>query len=603
MNTKENQSYMNLAEMTTVIKSFLENNGFTYKTINSCNDIQILYKLINEQDKSRISKLSFGVKYIAGLFFETIEDVQSMMEIYLDGAKQGCSECLNLLGRYYYKKQDYIQMMEFWRLAIEKNNIDAMFNISKYFEDEGQYQNMVQSLQMAISLGSEKAIQSLAKYYAKNRQIEKMIETYRDGLHNGYTSCMVELGKYYMSQRNIENAIKYFSSAAKTNPEAMYRLGMYYESTKDYGKMIDLYNKAILQNHTESMVRLGDYYKKIKNYDLMVNTYKMAAQTNSDAMNKLGLYYQKKKQYPEMLKYYESAVKLGCVNAMNNIAIYYESIGQYDNMRFFLDKAIEKKSSVAMYNMGLYYEKIKNYDKMAEYFMMSYQNGRFFDYSEIRLMKKSIVRLQKPNFTGFVKLLDDKKNQLKAFFQKKQQEKTQKENIKSLKKKIKIKRTESNFKLSKDIQEKKEESTLIDIPVEKSNTKPLFENMDLYKIFSSIDSSVGHHNSNIKTVEQPEPFSKQEFPLHSSQKYNSLNPTISHLIQPSKYDMEQYPPQHTQFSSTFTIPDKQNIASTQPIVTHSYQPNVSHNTQTFGNQNQLNSEDLNMYKLFLGLRK
>jgi hypothetical protein len=329
----------------------------------------------------------------------------------------------------------------------------------------------------------------------------------------------------------------------------------------------------------------------------------MAAQTNSDAMNKLGIYYQKKKQYPEMLKYYESAVKLGCVNAMNNIAIYYESIGQYDNMRFFLDKAIEKKSSVAMYNMGLYYEKIKNYDKMAEYFMMSYTNGRFFDYSEIRLMKKSIVRLQKPNFTGFVKLLDAKKNQLKAFFEKKQQEKTQKQNIKSLKKKIKIKRTESNFKLSKEKDElEKKESTLIDIPVEKTNTKPLFTNMDLYKIFGSIDNSVDHQNSNTKPIEkvehqEPQPFiSKQDLPFHTSQKYN-LNQTIS------KYDMKQYSPQHTQFSSTFTIPDKQNIASTQPIVTQSYQPNVSHNTQTFGNQNQLNSEDLNMYKLFLGLRK
>ena len=486
MNTQED-SYLNLSEMTVVIQKFLEKNNITYKSITSCLDIQILYQLIQNENRSRLNKLSSNVKYIAGLFFETIRDTQSMMTQYLEGVNSGCSECMNLLGRYYFKNKDYAQMMEFWKVAIEKNNLEAMFNMTKFFEEQKQYDKMVQALQMAIDLGSEKAIHSLASYYANNRKTDKMIETYRKGAHVGFTSCMIELGKYYISQRDHDNAAKYFTAASKTNPEAMYRLGMIFEFKKEYTKMIEIYTRAIQHNHSESMIRLGDYYKKIKNYDMMIHIYKMAAenkiatQTSSDAMNKLGIYYQKKKQYSEMLKYYHDAIKLGCVNAMNNLAIYYESIGEVKKMKELLEKAIEKNSSAAMYNMGLYYEKTRNYDKMAEYFMMSYQNGRIFDYSEIKLMKKSIVRLQKPNFGGFIKSLDEKKKQLKEFFKRKQ--KSPKE-----KKKSKLERSESKFKFSKENQK---EDILIDIPQEKPNTlfQPLFHSADLYKIFGNMDNT------------------------------------------------------------------------------------------------------------------
>ena len=611
--------YLNLDEMTSVIKNFLEKKGYVYKQIQSVSDIQILYNLIKDEKKNRLHKLNNNVKYIAGLFFDSIHDTKSMMEMYLDAAKQGCSECLNLLGRYYYQRNDHGQMMEFWKLAIEKNNVEAMINIATFFEEQGQFENMVQSLKIPIDLGCEKAFHLLAKYYRKYRNVDKMIEIYRKGIHNGFTGCMVELGKYYLSQGDFENAIKYFTSGSKTNPEAMYHLGMIYESRKNYDEMVDLYNQAIQQNHTLSMVRLGDYYKKIKKYDLMVHTYKLASQTNSDAMNKLGLYYQKKKQYNEMIKYYESAIKLGCVNAMNNLAIYYESIGQDDKMLFLLGKAIEKNSSVAMYNMGLYYEKNKNYDKMTEYFMMSYQNGRIFDHSEIRLMKKSILKIQKPSLSGFVKLLDDKKNQLKAIFEKKNQ--------KPKDPKKKIKRNESKFKISKEPETKEE--MLIDMPVETKSNFSLFSNMDLYKAYSSKIP-----DSTIESDRKVESSDKKVF-----------NPNIPHIqgdiqghiqVEPSKYDLDIFPKQYHQdvahessrydfqmfpqqvnyqtnlsgYPQKYPIPMQTNHQNQTSGQVHSNQmhsnqmdtnpSSTSKQQNTFGN---LNSNDLNMYKLFLQLSK
>lgn len=480
MSSESDDTYLNLQEMSDVIKIFLERNGFTFKTISNCNDIQILYQLIKNEDQIRLSKLSWNLKYIAGLYFELIHDIKSMMGQYLNGVDLGCPECMNLLGRYYYRNKDYVQMMKFWQMAIEKKNIDAIFNLSKFFEDEKQYDNMINALKIAIDLGSEKAILSLASYYQKNKEFEKMIETYRQGIHNGYTNCMSELGNYYMSLGDKENTIKYYTAAAKTNPDAMYKLGKFYERNKDYPKMMYYYNKAIQYNHTESMIRLGDYYKKIKNYELMLHTYKMAASTNPDAMNRLGIYFQKKKQYPEMMNYYESAIKLGCVNSMNNLAIYYESVGEYGKMKMLLEKAIEKKSCVAMYNMGLYYEKMKDYEKMAEYFMMSYQNGRVFDHSEIKLMKKSILSGNKIKLMNELKrMVSEKKKKFKEIFTFKH----------SKEDKIKQKIPSPHI-VNDDIEKSKKNSppNLLDLQIEEKPKKTLFNDMGIYKIIQQVST-------------------------------------------------------------------------------------------------------------------
>lgn len=482
----QEDTYLNLSEMTTVIQTFLEKNGFSSKNIHSCNDIQILYQLIKNEDRSKLSKLTTNVKYIAGLYFEVIHDTKSMMEQYLEGIDLGCSDCMNLLGRYYYRNKDHYQMMKFWEMAINKKNIDAIFNLGKFFEDEKQYDKMVHALKMAIELGSEKAILTLGNYYQKNKDFEKMIELYRQGAHNGYTSCMCELGNYYIHLGDSQNAMKYYMLASDTNPEAMYRLGMIYESKKDYSKMVEYYSQALHRDHMEAMVRLGDYYKKIKNYDLMIYIYKIAARRNPDIMNKLGLHYQKKKHFPEMMKYYEAAIKLGCINAMNNLAIYYESIGEYEKMKTLLEKAIEKKSSVAMYNLGLYYEKMKDYDKMAEYFMMSYQNGRVFDYSEIKLMKKSIVQVSRQKLMDDLKkMVSEKKKQFKEIFsfKKTKENKVNPKVSGPQNRKDKYLKKESQYKFSKN----EKIQNLIEIPVEENPKKSLFNDMELYKIIGNIE--------------------------------------------------------------------------------------------------------------------
>jgi hypothetical protein len=52
---------------------------------------------------------------------------------------------------------------------------------------------------------------------------------------------------------------------------------------------------------------------------------------------------------------------------------------------------------------------------MGHYFMMSYQNGRIFDKSEMKLMKKSILKNGKPHLIDkFIKTFKQKKNQLKS---------------------------------------------------------------------------------------------------------------------------------------------------------------------------------------------
>lgn len=562
-------TYLNIAEMTTLIKTFLERNSFTYKTIHSCNDIQILYQLIKNEDRNRVSKLSVNVKHIAGLYFELSHDIKAMMEQYLEGVDLGCSDCMNLLGRYYYRNKDYVQMMAFWEMAINKKNIEAIFNLSKFFEDEKQYDKMVHALKMAIEMGSEKAIVSLAVYYQKNKEFEKMIEIYRQGVHNGYTTCMIELGNYYMSLGDKENTIKYYSAAAKTNPEAMYLLGTFYETKKEYPKMIEYYNLAIHQNHTGAMIRLGDYYKRIKNYDLMIYIYKMAAQTNPEVMNKLGLHYQKKKQIPEMIRYYESAIKLGCVNAMNNLAIYYESIGQYEKMKMLLDKAIEKKSSVAMYNMGLYYEKMKDYDKMAEYFMMSYQNGRVFDYSEIKLMKKSILHVSKPKLIGDLKkMVSEKKKQFKEMFSFKRSKDDKNSRLPGP---SKLSKEKSQYKLSKDKSHnangEKKPQNLIEIPNDEKPIKTLFNDVELYKI--------------IGTIDQKSPSSTNDWMMELEPSKSKLQPSETQIHSPLPYSVPSTINKHIE-------------PYPEDVLVTSYNPDSRMGSGT---------TELNMYRMFVGLHK
>jgi hypothetical protein len=502
------EEYVNINQLSDNVKKFLESNNYPYKTsIQNFNDLQILNQLILNDNGEKISKLNDNVRYISGLYFEKKNNIEMMKNEYQLGIENGCSECMNLLGLYYYHEKDYDSMLGFWEQAFNKKNIEAIINLSRYFDHTNQYDKMIHALQFAMDLGSEKAYKYLAIHYYKKGKVSEMIEIYRKAGHKGFSSCLLDLGNYYLKIGDHQNKLKYYRLAAQNNPEAMYYLAIYYQSIQEFDTMREYFMKAAFDyKHIKSILSLGEFYKKTKQYKLMENVYEIGAkQNNPDALNSLGLYYHKIKQKDKMLRCYGDAIKYGSINALNNLAIYYESIGNYKEMKKLLEKAISFNSSIAMYNMGLYYEKIGDHDKMGHYFMMSYQNGRIFDKSEMKLMKKSILKNGKPHLIDkFIKTFKQKKNQLKSILFDKREKSDEKdkdnekendkdkEKVKDKEKKEKkksLKKKESIYKFSKEKQEnqKPQNDLLIDVPDNEPKTiKSLFDEMHLYKFMGNL---------------------------------------------------------------------------------------------------------------------
>lgn len=134
--------------------------------------------------------------------------------------------------------------------------------------------------------------------------------------------------------------IEYILELDLNDPESLFRMAQYYETNKDYDKMIKYYEISSFLGHIKSMYNLGYHYQFIeKNENLMIKYYKMAIDNNDVlSMINLGYYYFViYKDYNKMFKYYKMAIE----NKNSKMIIINEKSKILDNFKLYYKNMIE----------------------------------------------------------------------------------------------------------------------------------------------------------------------------------------------------------------------------------------------------------------------
>lgn len=158
-------------------------------------------------------------------------------------------------------------------------------------------------------------------------------------------------GRTLMKMGRMEDAIVALKDVERINPndiDALYYLGYYYESRKEYLRACEYYRRSIEIDHSqaETHLNLGICYAKLGERDKAIHEFEEAFKIDEelyDALFNIALMYIGKKQYhkaSELLMKAHSANKED-LEIMNDLAYVNFKMGDIENARYWIDKVIK----------------------------------------------------------------------------------------------------------------------------------------------------------------------------------------------------------------------------------------------------------------------
>jgi len=159
------------------------------------------------------------------------------------------------------------------------------------------------------------------------------------------------LGEYYTTMKDYNKALEYYNMALQifpNDPKALNNVGNTYFRMNNYQQAFEMLNNAIKQfpDNYEGYNNIGSVYFSTGQYEQAINVYKKAISLNPaypEAMKNLGSCYGMLKNYDEALVYFNKAASLDPMNAeiYNNIAITYQFKGDSLTAQNYFSKAQE----------------------------------------------------------------------------------------------------------------------------------------------------------------------------------------------------------------------------------------------------------------------
>ena len=236
------------------------------------------------------------------------------------------------------------------------------------------------------------------------------------------------VGLYYFSQNEIENMLKcYDLSAFQYNITALYNIGYYHETHKQYENMENHYLRAIIEGGClMSMYNLAEYYKSINNIENMIKYHSLAAEKGGyDSAYELGSYYEGQNNTELMLKYYKIAADNDNIDACITLGNYYKNIDKELMAKYYI-KEIELNDDNnnnnnnndddddivdIMNELGDYYREINDDENMLKYYLMAIHNNDFHSIKYVGDYYKN--NNDDINMVKYYSLVNDNKDDLK----------------------------------------------------------------------------------------------------------------------------------------------------------------------------------------------
>ncbi|RMA97282.1 tetratricopeptide repeat protein [Hydrogenothermus marinus] len=277
--------------------------------------------------------------------------------------------------KYYEKYKDtYLGKRALLRMA------DSLYNIGKIEEAKKIYSDFIKRY-----AGTKEAIDAaylltILETKENSADIEKQlldfINKYPD--YPEVNLLKLQLADVYFRKNKVKKAISILEELVSKNiPEseqALYKLGYYYYSLKDYEKAKDIFIKYILkypQGRFSIPIKqlLADIYEKNEEYEKAIKLYKQLPQTD-ETKYKLALLYFKAKDYFNAKKLFEDLYNR-YPKYKNEIAYYLGKIAlkneNFELAKNYFKEAIKgsdyMKVAESYYLLGNIYEKLNDLDK------------------------------------------------------------------------------------------------------------------------------------------------------------------------------------------------------------------------------------------------
>jgi signal transduction histidine kinase/Tfp pilus assembly protein PilF len=328
------------------------------------NEIDSLEKLLIEQslsDTMRIKILNETAKKYRPVDLEKTLQYASQADSLSDilNYQKGKAESLQILGHYYFYRQDIPGALSHYQQALEisqktgyKTGVSYSFNyIGNIHLTMGDYAQALEYYQKAIAVFEE------------------------NGDKIGISGCYNNIGNIYYMQGDYPRTLEYYHKALKvfeelnnkTGVSGLYNnIGVIYDAQKKHSKALEYYQKAL-------KIR-----EEINDIDGITDTYR-----------NIGTAYFQQNDYSKALEYFQKGLKInedqtdkyGIAVTYGNIGAISKSQKAYDKAQEYYQKSIELAEEIGALDVitfnniefsDLHYE-LKNYELAIEYGEKAYQ--------------------------------------------------------------------------------------------------------------------------------------------------------------------------------------------------------------------------------------
>ena len=227
---------------------------------------------------------------------------------------------------------------------------------------------------------NEEMKQKIAALRAKGESVEKQVRESKAKEREFQSNQKVDEAWKLRVNKQYDAAFAAYNEAIQLNPKsakAYNGRGLVYSDTKQYGKAIEDYNRAIAiaagTDYTSPYVNRGLVYNDNGEYDRAIADYNRAIAidpNDSSAYNNRGIAYDYKGQYDRAITDFNRAIEIDPNNsfAYNNRGYAYAYKGQYDHAIEDYNRAItiDPNNVEAYNNRGVAYDYKGQYDRAIE---------------------------------------------------------------------------------------------------------------------------------------------------------------------------------------------------------------------------------------------
>lgn len=319
---------------------------------------------------------------------------------------------LNVMGKYFYTKQDYDNMEKYHKMAIDKDNIESMLDMGIFHDIYGKKNYSLTYFKQAADLGSTNGMMEYGKCLKHMARFDEAEYYFRKAIEFGESNGYIELCDSSDNPKNEKYLLK--AVEMNNNTEAMIKLGtLYCYIKKDKAKMTKYYLMAFEYGNINGLLNLGQYYTDCHKYDKAEKYFQMMIDNGDiNGYKHLANLELKKKNTDKMLDFLNKGLEHKDYFCAYLISKYYQKNKDTPNRIKYATLAAENNDINACLDLAKYYRTNGNNLKEAlKYYMMSYTNYDLY-------AKSKIIELMDTNndvFHEFATMVTDKQqNKLKT---------------------------------------------------------------------------------------------------------------------------------------------------------------------------------------------